>query len=88
MSQTAAGSYRYVRCVVHGLRVLTVKSARLIASGKQGLRSLLLWHIISESVVAVGNIEQIKESPSRFITSGQQMVASPIVAASSGTGTM
>ena len=62
------------------------KSARLIASGKAGLCSLLLWHIIPLSVVAFGNIEQISESPSRFITNGQQMVASPIVAVSKGTG--
>lgn len=38
------------------------------------------------SVVAVGNIEQISKSPSRFTTNGQHMVASPIVAASKGTG--
>lgn len=63
-----------------------VKSARLIASGKEGLTNLSLEHIIPRSVVAVGNIEQINESPSRFITNGQQMVASPIVAASKGTG--
>lgn len=65
-----------------------MKSARLIASGKAGLTSLLLLHIVFRSVVAVGNIEQINESPSRFITNGQQMVASPIVAASRGTGMM
>jgi hypothetical protein len=63
-----------------------VKSARLIASGKHLLTNLLLEHIIPRSVVAVGNIEQIRESPSRLITNGQQMVASPIVAASKGTG--
>jgi hypothetical protein len=40
------------------------------------------------SVVAAGNMEQINESPSRLITNGQQMVASPIVAASKGTGMM
>lgn len=65
-----------------------VKSARLIASGKAVLTNLSLWHIMSRSVVAVGNIEQINESPSRFITNGQQMVASPMVAASKGTGMM
>jgi hypothetical protein len=65
-----------------------VKSARFIASGKAGLINLLLSHIMSRSVVAVGNIEQINESPSRFITNGQQIVASPIVAASKGTGMM
>jgi hypothetical protein len=65
-----------------------VKSARFIASGKAGLINFSLWHIMSRSVVAVGNIEQIIESPSRFITNGQQMVASPIVAASKGTGMM
>lgn len=48
--------------------------------------SVLLLHIIPRSVVAFGNIEQINESPSRFITKGQQMVASPIVALSKGTG--
>ena len=37
-------------------------------------------------MVAFGRIEQIKESPFRFITNGQQIVASPIVAASRGTG--
>ena len=63
-----------------------VKSAHLIASGKQGLTKLLLEHIIPRSVVAFGRIEQISESPSRFITNGQQIVASPIVAASIGTG--
>lgn len=65
-----------------------MKSARLIASGKAALTSLSLPHIMSRSVVAVGNIEQINESPSRFITNGQQMVASPIVAVSKGTGMM
>jgi hypothetical protein len=63
-----------------------VKLARLIASGKEGLINLLLEHIIPRSVVAVGNIEHINESPSRFITNGQQIVASPIVAMSKGTG--
>lgn len=63
-----------------------MKSARLIASGKQGLTSVLSWHIMFVSVVAVGKIEQINESPSRFTTRGQQIVASPIVAASKGTG--
>ncbi len=57
-----------------------------MASGKQGLCSLLLWHILPRSVVAFGRIEQINESPFRFITNGQQIVASPIVAASRGTG--
>jgi hypothetical protein len=65
-----------------------VKSARLIASGKARLIKLSLWHIMSRSVVAAGKIEQINESPSRFITNGQQIVASPIVAASKGTGMM
>lgn len=63
-----------------------VKSARFIASGKAGLFNVLPEHILSWSVVAVGSIEQTSESPSRFITNGQQIVASPIVAASSGTG--
>jgi hypothetical protein len=65
-----------------------VKSARLIASGKAGLTSSSLWHIMFRSVVAAGNMEQINESPSRLITNGQQMVASPMVAASKGTGMM
>jgi hypothetical protein len=65
-----------------------LKSALRIASGKQGLINLLLQHIISLSVVALGKMEQINAFPSRLITNGQQMVASPMVAASSGTGTM
>lgn len=65
-----------------------VKSARWIASGKEALLKLLPEQLFSRSVVAVDRIEQISESPSRFITNGQQMVASPIVAASKGTGTM
>lgn len=65
-----------------------MKSAHFIASGKAGLTNLLLLHIMPRSMVALGNIEQIIESPSRFITKGQQMVASPIVAASRGTGMM
>lgn len=65
-----------------------VKSARLIASGKQGLTSLLLEHIMPRSVVAFDNIEHTSESPSRLMTNGQQMVASAIVAASKGTGIM
>lgn len=65
-----------------------VKSARLIASGKASLIKLSVEHIISRSVVAVGRIEQISEPPSRLITIGQQIVASPIVAASKGTGMM
>lgn len=65
-----------------------LKSARLMASGKAGLFNLLLEHIILRSVVAVGKIEQINESPAPLMTNGQQMVASPIVAASNGTGMM
>jgi hypothetical protein len=65
-----------------------LKSALLIASGKQGLTNLLLEHIIFLSVAALGKIEQISASPSRLITNGQQIVASPMVAASRGTGTM
>jgi hypothetical protein len=65
-----------------------LKSALRIASGKQGLINLLLQHIISLSVVALGKMEQINAFPSRLITNGQQMVASPMVAASSGTGTI
>lgn len=60
--------------------------ALFIASGKAGLCNLLLLHIIPRSVVAVGSIEQTRESSSRFITNGQQIVASPIVATSNGTG--
>lgn len=70
------------------LGAVMVKSARLIASGKQGLCNLLLLHIMSRSVVAVGNIEQTRKSSSRLITIGQHIVASPIVAASKGTGMM
>jgi hypothetical protein len=77
--------WQYIpRVAVGGAEMM--KSARLIASEKEGLTNLSLEHIIPRSVVAVGNIEQISESLSRFITKGQQMVASPIVAASKGTG--
>jgi hypothetical protein len=81
-----AEKWRYIPRVAVGGGADMVKSARLIASGKEGLTKLLLEHIIPRSVVAVGNIEQISEPLSRFITNGQQMVASPIVAASKGTG--
>jgi len=63
-----------------------VKFARIKASGKEGLRSVLPEHINALSVVAFGRIEQTKVSPSRLMTNGQQSVASPIVAESSGTG--
>jgi hypothetical protein len=43
---------------------------------------------MSTSVVAFGKMEQINDSSSRLITSGQQIVASPMVAASKGTGIM
>lgn len=65
-----------------------LKLARLIASWKQSLSKLLPWQLFITSVVAVGKTEQIRESASRLITSGQHMVASPIVAASKGTGTI
>ena len=65
-----------------------VKSARLTASGREELCIVLAWQYMSLSVVGVGSIEQISESLSRFTTNGQQIVASPIVAASKGTGTM
>jgi len=45
-------------------------------------------HILSRSVVGVGSIEKVSESPSRLNTTGEQIVASPIDAASRGTGTM
>lgn len=64
------------------------KSARLMASGKQGLFNLFEEHIMPVSVVAADKIEKMMESPSFFITRGQQMVASPIVAVSRGTGTI
>jgi len=65
-----------------------VKSARLTASGREGVFNVLSWQYMLPSVVGVGNIEQISESQSRFTTTGQQIVASPIVAASKGTGMM
>jgi hypothetical protein len=68
--------------------LVIVKLARLVASRKEGLSTLLLLHHTFGSTVAVGNIEQINESPLPLMTNGQQMVASPIVAASKGTGTM
>lgn len=63
-----------------------MKSALLIASLKHGLTIVGLWHIMFVSVVALDNIEHIRELPSRLITKGQQIVASPIVAWSKGTG--
>jgi hypothetical protein len=45
-------------------------------------------HILPRSVVGVDSIEQVSESPSRLTTTGEQIVASPIDAASSGTGMM
>jgi hypothetical protein len=65
-----------------------VKSARLTASGREGVCNVLAWQYMSLSVVGVGSIEQISKFPSRFTTNGQQIVASPIVAASKGTGTI
>lgn len=65
-----------------------LKSARSIASGNEALSNILPEQLFSWSVVAVDKIEQIRESPARFMTSGQHMVASPIVAASKGTGTI
>jgi hypothetical protein len=65
-----------------------VKSARRIASAKEGLGSVGPEIIFSLSVVGVGSIEQISEFPSRLITNGAQRVASPIVAASKGTETI
>jgi hypothetical protein len=65
-----------------------VKLARWMASGKAGLSNLFPEQCMFRSVVAVGSIEQTNESPSRLITIGQQIVASPIVAASRGTGMM
>ena len=65
-----------------------VNSARLIASGKEALSRLFPEHIFSLSVVGVGRIEHIKESSSRLMTKGEQIVAFPIDAASRGTGTI
>lgn len=65
-----------------------VKLALLIASGKASDLSVVELQHMFTSVVAVGRIEQMSELPSALMTSGQQMVASPMVAASSGTGTM
>lgn len=65
-----------------------VKSARAMASLNAGLSKRFVLHIISVSVVALERMEKIIESPSRLKTSGQQMVAFPIVAASKGTGIM
>ena len=64
------------------------KSALEIASLNAGLERLELLQNIPVSVVALGRIEKTMESPSRLKTTGQQMVASPMVAASSGTGMM
>jgi hypothetical protein len=47
-----------------------------------------LEHILPRSVVGVGSMEQVSESSSRLNTTGEHIVASPIVAASSGTGMM
>ena len=65
-----------------------VKLARLTASGNEGLFSSLASQNVSRSVVGVGRIEQISEFPSRLTTKGQQIVASRMVAASKGTGTI
>lgn len=63
-----------------------LKSARRIALGKALLLKCSPLHICPSDVVAVGSTEHIRESPSLFITRGQQIVALPIVALSSGTG--
>lgn len=81
MAPSMSCSHRFV-----GSFAAIVKLARLMASGKAGLSILLPWQNMFPSVVAVGSIEKINESSSRFITRGQQIVASPIVAASNGTG--
>lgn len=66
-----------------------MKSARAMASLNEELLHWLLVQLIGWSVAAVGKMEQIKEAPEpRLITSGQHKVASPIVAASKGTGIM
>lgn len=59
-----------------------------MASLNDGLDKLEALQYIPESVVALGRIENTMASPSRLKTTGQQMVASPMVAASSGTGIM
>lgn len=63
-----------------------VNSALCMASRKDGLSNLSVEHIMSTSVVAFGKMEHINDPSSRLITSGQQIVASPMVAASKGTG--
>lgn len=63
-----------------------MKSARLMASENAWLSMVLSQHIFPLSVVAADRIEHTRNSPTRFITRGQQIVASPIVAASRGTG--
>lgn len=75
-------------CATLGDWVEMVKSARWIASAKESLSNFSPKQLISRSVAAVDRIEHIRESSSRFITSGQQIVACPIVAVSRGTGTI
>jgi hypothetical protein len=59
-----------------------------MASGNDVLCKEDPEHIFPRSEVGVGSIEQMSDSPSRLNTTGEQIVASPIEAASSGTGTM
>lgn len=71
---------------VEGL--IVVQSARRMASLKEELGKEEPEHILPRSLVGVDKIEQISEPPSRLNTTGEQIVALPIEAASSGTGTM
>lgn len=66
----------------------TFQSARRMAVRNDVLCKEDPEHIFPKSVVGVGSIEQMSDSPSRLKTTGEQIVASPIEAASSGTGTM
>lgn len=59
-----------------------------MASLKDVLGKLGPEHIFSRSVVVVGRILQMRESPSRLNTRGVHIVASPMDAVSSGTGTI
>lgn len=65
-----------------------VHSARRIASSKDVLRSVAPVQLFARSVVGVGSMEQRSMLPSRLMTTGEQIVASPIDAWSRGTGTI
>lgn len=59
-----------------------------MASLKASHFNVLPEHIFWLSFVGLGRIEQMIDVPSRLMTTGQQIVASPMVAASKGTGMM